>query len=125
MEDVFIPIVAILMPVFVIFIIMYFVFTTEYKKRKLKSQERMKAIEKGVELPPETVPKPPPTPLDHLKDGLLSLAVGLGILIGVGVFFNKGLLGIPIQFVTIGGFVVTFIGIAHIIFYKIQSKSQD
>ncbi len=123
MEDVLIPMVAILFPVFIIFIVFFFVFTTDYKKEKLRREERMKAIEAGVELPPEPAPKPL-EPLDYLRKGLTFLAVGLGILIGVGIFFNKGLLGIPIQFVTIFGFVLTLIGIGLVIFYKIQSKSE-
>ena len=45
-----IPIVGILFPVFIIFIVFYFVFTTDYKKEKLKREERMKAIEKGIEI---------------------------------------------------------------------------
>ena len=125
MEDLLIPMAAILFPVFIIFIIFYFIFTTDYKKEKLKREERMKAIEAGVELPPEPVPQPPTkTPLDNLKEGLAFLAVGLGLLIGVGIFFNKGLLGIPIQFVTIFGFIAIFVGIARVILYKIQSKSE-
>jgi preprotein translocase subunit YajC len=48
-----IPLAALLMPICVIFIIFYFVFTTDYRKRKLLSEERILAIEKGVELPPE------------------------------------------------------------------------
>jgi hypothetical protein len=122
MEDVLIPMVAILFPVFIIFIIFYFVFSTDYKKEKLKREERIKAIEAGVELPPEPTP-PPITPLDHLRRGLICLGIGLGLVIGGSIFSYK--MGDPsILFFTMAGCVVTLIGIALVIFYKIQSKTE-
>jgi hypothetical protein len=117
-----VPIIAILFPVFIIFIIFYFVFTTEYKKEKLKREERMKAIEAGVELPPEPTP-PPLTPLDYLRKGLVFIGVGLGLVIGGSFFAYK--MGDPgIYFFTLAGCVVTLIGAALVIFYKIQDKSE-
>ncbi|MEJ2307492.1 MAG: DUF6249 domain-containing protein [candidate division WOR-3 bacterium] len=118
-----IPIVAILFPVFIIFIVFYFVFTTEYKKEKLKREERMKAIEAGVELPPEPVP-PPVTPLDYLRKGLVFLGVGLGLVIGGSLFAYK--MGEPgIHFFTMIGCVLTLIGAALVIFYKMQGNSEN
>jgi hypothetical protein len=125
MEDVIsqlIPITAILFPVFIIFIVFYFVFTTEYKKEKLKREERIKAIEAGVELPPEPTP-PPDTPLDYLRKGLVFLGIGLGLVIGGSIFAYK--MGEPgIHFFTMAGCVLTLIGVALVIFYKIQSNSE-
>lgn len=110
-----VPIVALLIPIFAF----YFHYREEQERRK----ERMLAIEKGVELPPEPVPEPP-TPLDHLKKGLVSLGVGLGLMIGAWITPNNGFMGIISQFLKIGGFVLIFTGIGFIIFYKVQSKSQ-
>ena len=110
-----VPIVALLIPIFAI----YFHYKEEQERRK----ERMLAIEKGVELPPEPVPTPP-TPLDHLKKGLVTLGVGLGLVIGTWVFSNTGVPGILLQLFRIGGSVLIFTGIGFIIFYKIQSKSE-
>jgi hypothetical protein len=125
MEDVisvFIPIIAILFPAIILFIIFYFVFTTDYKKEKLKREERIKAIEAGVEVPPEPV-APPSTPLDHLRRGLICLGIGLGLLIGS--WLAAGKIGGDVRsYFQIGGFIVAFIGIALVIFYKIQSKSE-
>jgi len=70
---VFIPIVALLIPIFAL----YF----GYKKEQVKRQERIKAIEKGVEIPPEPV-RPPLGAMDYLRRGLLSLAIGAGLGIG-------------------------------------------
>jgi hypothetical protein len=119
-ENILIPTIAILFPVFIIFIIFYFVFTTDYKKEKLKREERMKAIEAGVEIPPDPAVLPP-TPLDYLRKGLLFLAVGFALTIGG--WTSAGKVGGPFSsYFTIGGYVLTFIGIALVIFYKIQSK---
>ena len=111
-----VPIVALLIPIFAI----YFHHKDELARRK----ERMLAIEKGVELPPEPVPEPP-TPLDYLKKGLVTLGVGLGLVIGTWVFANTGVPGILLQLFKIGGSVSIFTGIGFIIFYKVQSNQKD
>lgn len=117
-----VPITAILFPVFIIFIVFYFVFTTDYKKEKLKREERLKAIEAGVELPPEPTP-PPAIPLDYLRKGLVFLGLGLGLVIGGSIFAYK--MEEPgIHFFTMCGCVLTLIGAALVLFYKIQSKSE-
>lgn len=117
-----VPIFGILFPIFIIFIIFYFVFTTDYKKEKLKREERIKAIEKGVELPPEPTP-PPVTPLDYLRKGLVFLGIGLGLVIGGWILATK--MGVPgIFFFAMVGFVMTFIGVALILYYKIQGKAK-
>lgn len=122
MEDLLIPIVAILFPVFIVFIVFYFVFTTDYKKEKLKREERLKAIEKGVELPPEPTPAPT-TPLDYLRKGLVFLGLGIGLVIGGSIFAYK--MGDPgIYFFTMAGCVLTLIGAALVLFYKIQDKAK-
>ncbi len=122
MESILIPMVAILFPVFIVFIVFYFVFTTDYKKDRLKREERMKAIEKGIEIPLEPI-KPPLTPLDYLRRGMICLGVGLGLVIGGWIFANNmgdpGIFSLPMI-----GFVLIFIGAALVIFYRIQSKSE-
>ncbi len=117
-----IPLVGILFPIIVIFIVFYFVFTTDYKKEKLKREERLKAIEAGVELPPEPV-RPPATPLDYLRKGLVFFGVGLGLVIG-GSFFAYKMGDEGIYFFTLAGCVLTFIGAALVIYYKMLSKSE-
>jgi amino acid transporter len=117
-----VPLAGILFPIFIIFIIFYFVFTTDYKKEKLKREERMKAIEKGVELPPEPTRKPL-TPLDYLRRGVISLGIGLGLIIGGWIFATK-MRDPGIFFFPLAGFIMTFVGVALVIYYKIQDKSK-
>lgn len=117
-----IPLAGILFPIIVIFIIFYFVFTTDYKKEKLKREERMKAIEAGVELPPEPT-RPPATPLDYLRKGLVSLGVGLGLVIG-GSFFASRMHDPGIYFLTLAGCIITLIGAALVTYYKMLDKSE-
>jgi hypothetical protein len=116
-----IPLAGIFFPIIVIFIVFYFIFTTDYKKEKLKREERIKAIEAGVELPPEPVPQPA-TPLDYLRKGLVFLGVGLGLVIGGWLFAYKmgdeGIFVFPMA-----GFILAFIGTALVIYYKMLSKS--
>jgi hypothetical protein len=117
-----IPLAGILFPIIVIFIVFYFVFTTDYRKEKLRREERIKAIEKGIELPPEPTPQPA-APLDYLRRGLICLGIGLGLVIGGWIFaYKMGDEGI--YFFTMAGFVLAFIGAAFVVFYKIQSKSE-
>jgi hypothetical protein len=117
-----IPLAGIFFPIFIIFIIFYFIFTTDYKKEKLKREERMKAIEKGVELPPEPTPRPL-TPLDYLRKGMVALGVGIGLVIGGSLVAysqkDEGLL-----FITMAGLIVSLVGVAYIIYYKILNKSK-
>uniref|UniRef100_A0A7C4UCW8 DUF6249 domain-containing protein n=1 Tax=candidate division WOR-3 bacterium TaxID=2052148 RepID=A0A7C4UCW8_UNCW3 len=85
MEDVlyvFIPIIALSIPIFAI----YF----GYKKEVLRRQERMKAIEKGIELPPENVIlSEGKLWLKNLKTGIVFLSLGIGFGI-MGKIFNIG-----------------------------------
>lgn len=109
-----VPVVGLLIPIFV--------FYFHYKEEQERRKERMLAIEKGVELPPEPAPKPV-TPLDYLRKGLVFLGVGLGLVIGGSFFAYK--MGEPgIHFFTMAGCVLTLIGAALVIFYKIQSKAE-
>jgi len=107
-----IPIVALLIPIFAI----YFHHKEELERRK----ERMLAIEKGVELPPEPTPQPT-TPLDYLRKGLICLGVGLALTLGG--WTSAGKIGGPFtSYFKIGGLILTFIGAALVIYYKIQDK---
>ncbi len=74
-----IPIVALLIPVFAL----YF----NFKKEALKRQERMKAIEKGVELPPENlIPVVKKSWLDYLRTSIIFLSFGIGFILTYFVF---------------------------------------
>lgn len=112
---VFIPIVAIVMTM----LIPIFAFYFWYRVRVQKSKERMLAIEKGVELPPEPLPVAKPvTPLDSLRKGCVCLGVGVALIIFALVAnVSEWFMG--------GGLIVTFVGVALVIWYRIATKKEE
>lgn len=100
-----------------------------YRKRKeifvLYHQERMAAIEKGVEVPPlpEALltdeggrPARPYHPRRHLLRGLAWLFVGLGL--GAGLWATAGFDWALFSLVPIG------IGLAQLIYYFVEGKKE-
>jgi hypothetical protein len=96
-----------------------------YRKRKdlftLYHQERMAAIDKGMELPP--LPEgildeqaAPYNPRRHLLKGLAWLFTGIGI--GAGVFATVGLDWAWFSLVPIG------VGAAHLIYYAVEGRRE-
>lgn len=110
----FIPIIAIIMTFLVPIMALYF----WYRVRMQKSKERMLAIEKGVELPPEPVPVvKPATPLDSLRRGCVCLGIGVALIIFT-------LVANVSEWFMCGGLVLTFIGAALIIWYRIATEKE-
>jgi hypothetical protein len=96
---------AIAMPVLIIAIVMWYV----YQNRRLLHQERMAMIEKG--LSPQDMPEDKPQISRHkqLTDGIITSAVGLALLLGLGTIgFGPWLLG---------GLIPLAIGLGQIIGY--------
>lgn len=110
-----------IVPIVALFIVPFAIYF-HYKEEQERRKERMLAIEKGVELPPEPMSQPA-TPLDYLRKGFIFLGTGVGLVIGGSIFAYK--MNTPgLHFFTMCGFVLTFIGAGLVIFYKIQSKSE-
>jgi hypothetical protein len=119
-----IPIVAVILGIAVAMLAIYL----SYRKRKemfaLYHQERMAAIEKGVDLPslPEAMltddgrPFRPYHPRRHLLRGLAWLFVGLGG--GVATWATAGLDWALFGLVPVG------IGLAHLIYYFVEGKKE-
>lgn len=94
-----------------------------YKKRKemfaLYHQERMAAIDKGIELPPlpeaffSEDPKTP-TPHRHLLKGLVWLF--LGVAITIVIYANHR------QSTALFGLIPAAVGLAHLIYYALVGK---
>jgi len=119
-----IPIIAIILGIAVAMLALFL----NYQKRKqmfaLYHQERMAAIEKGVELPPlpdallteDGKPLQPYNPRRHLLKGLAWLFVGLGA--GVGLWATVDYTWALFSLVLIG------IGLAHLIYYAVEGRKE-
>lgn len=119
MIAVLIPIVALLIPIFAL----YF----RFKREQVRRKERMLAIEKGVELPPEPVApaKQPLKPMDYLRRGLISIAVGVGLV--VGGYYMRGLPEGGAEssgFFGMCGLIVFLVGVALLIYYAVQKRAE-
>jgi len=79
-----------------------------------RHKERMAAIEKGLELPPE--PSPPPAPVPprsrYLLRGLIWLGVGLAITFGGQDWMREPMGG--------SGWIAVAVGAAYLIFYVVE-----
>ena len=118
-----IPIIAIIMGIGLGMLAIYL----GYRKRKevfaLYHQERMAAIEKGIDCPPwpdrlladDDAPSSP-SPRRHLLKGLVWLFIGLGAAVAVYATFdfNHALFGL-----TPAG-----IGLAHLIYYLVEGRKE-
>lgn len=114
---VFIPIIAIIMTMLIPITALYF----WYRVRMQKSKERMLAIEKGVELPPEAVLAiKEATPLDSLRRGCVCLGSGVALIIFALI---AGAYEWSLWFMG-GGLVLAFVGIALSIWYRIAIRKE-
>jgi len=111
-----IPIVAIVMALTIPIVAII----TEYAKRRrfyeLHHQERLAAIEKGIDLPPlplEFSGGAPSCPRYFLK-GLVWFLIGIAIVLAVGV--NQG------WDVALYGLIPTAIGLAYLAYYFVEGK---
>jgi hypothetical protein len=125
------PILALMIPIIAVIlgaaIAMLAIFLSYRKRREifaLYHQERMAAIEKGVELPPlpgglltdDGRPVQPYNPRRHLLKGLGWLFVGLGL--AAGLWATVGYDWALFSLVLIG------IGLAHLIYYFVEGKKE-
>ncbi len=81
-----------------------------------RHKERMAAIEKGLELPPESVPQPEQVPpvSRYLLRGLIWLGIGLAITFG-GRDWLRGPMGGS-------GWIAVAVGAAYLIFYFVEGR---
>lgn len=116
-----IPIVAIVLGIGIGMLSIYLNYRKQKELIALYHQERMSAIEKGLDCPPWPEgllerDEAPPNPRRHLLKGLVWLFIGLGA--GIAVFaivdFRKALLGL----IPVG------IGAAHLIYYFVEGRKE-
>lgn len=119
-----IPIITIVMGVGIAMLAIYLGYRRRKEMFALYHQERMAAIEKGVEVPPlpeallteDGKPLRPYHPRRHLLRGLawLFVGIGLGIALWASVDSNWALFSL----IPIG------IGLAHLIYYFVEGKKE-
>jgi hypothetical protein len=82
-----------------------------------RHKERMAAIEKGLELPPESLPQPEAMPprSRYLLRGLIWLGVGLALSFGRGDWSRPPMGG--------AGWIAAAVGVAYLIFYFVEGHS--
>ena len=81
-----------------------------------RHKERMAAIEKGLELPPELLPQPEQMPprSRYLLRGLIWLGVGLAITFGGRNWLQAPMGG--------SGWIAVAVGAAYLIFYFVEGR---
>jgi hypothetical protein len=81
-----------------------------------RHKERMAAIEKGLELPPESIPQSAQMPprSRYLLRGLIWLGVGLAITLGGRDWLQAPLGG--------SGWIAVAVGAAYLIFYFVEGR---
>lgn len=81
-----------------------------------RHRERMAAIEKGLELPPDSVPQPTQIPprSRYLLRGLIWLGVGLAITFGGHDWLQAPMGG--------SGWIAVAVGAAYLIFYLVEGR---
>jgi hypothetical protein len=115
---VFIPIIAILAGVGVAIAAMLTAHRQRLQRTELRHRERLAAIEKGFELPPD-----PPDVDPKAGDDARFLRHGL-VLVAIGVTVTAAMFQIPDKDVPyLFGFIPAAIGIAYLVYYAIRTRS--
>lgn len=118
-----IPVLGLLIPIISVTVSLgaLIVWIVVWHRRRMREvdcrhQERMAAIEKGLELPPDAVPQPPPMPprSRYLLRGLIWFGIGLAITFG-GRDWLQGPMGGA-------GWIAVAIGAAYLIFYLVEGR---
>jgi cadmium resistance protein CadD (predicted permease) len=114
---VFIPIIAILAGIAVAIVGMLANHRQRLQRTELRHRERLAAIEKGFELPPD-----PPDADSKAGDEARFLRYGL-VLVAIGVTVTGAMMQIPDKDVPyLFGFIPAGIGIAYLLYYFIRTK---
>ena len=86
------------------------------KRAELRHKERLAALEKGIELPPELADKAEGGKPRFLLQGLVWLGVGIGIFFALGALAGRdvGMLGL----------IPAAVGVATLIYYAIEGRKE-
>jgi hypothetical protein len=116
-----IPIIAIVMGIGIGMLAIYLGYRKQKELFAHYHQERMAAIEKGIDCPPWpdrllANEAAPPSPRRHLLKGLVWLFIGLGGMVAVYVAIDHEQ--------ALWGLIPAGIGLAHLIYYFVEGKKE-
>lgn len=87
------------------------------KRAELRHRERMAAIEKGIELPPDPDAEPLPKKGSSLKSGLINLFVGIVLYVAIAEVAGDD--------VALFGLIPAAIGVGSLISYFVDSRRRN
>src|SRR5256885_16844479 len=124
-QEVLIPALSMLIPIASVTMslgarIVWFVVWYRGRRHEIdcRHKERMAAIEKGLELPPESLPQPEQMPprSRYLLRGLIWLGVGLALTFGGRDWLRAPMGG--------SGWIAVAVGAAYLIFYFVEGRRE-
>jgi hypothetical protein len=122
-NELLIPVVAMLIPIISVTVSLaaLIVWIVVWYRRRMheidcRHKERMAAIEKGLELPPDPLPQPEPMPprSRYLLRGLIWLGIGLALTFGVHERFGTQTGSF--------GWIAVAVGAAYLIYYFVEGR---
>lgn len=112
-----IPIVAIVLGVGIAIVAIIASHREKQTRAELRHRERLAAIEKGIELPPDPDSEPPPKKGNTLKSGLISLFVGIVLYFAIRAVAGDD--------VALFGLIPAAIGVGSLISYFVEGRRKD
>ena len=121
--DTLLPVMALLIPIISVTVSLgaLIVWIVVWYRRRMREidcrhKERMAAIERGIDLPPEPVPQPEQMPprSRYLLRGLIWLGIGLAITFGGRDWLRAPMGG--------SGWIAVAVGAAYLIFYFVEGR---
>jgi hypothetical protein len=111
----FIPILGIILGVMIAIVAIIAAHRQKMQRNDMRHKERMAAIEKGLEIPPEPVePESNGKKASALRSGLT------GLLLGIVLYFALG--AVAGSEVALFGLIPAAIGVANLVFYFVEGR---
>ncbi|MDP9199383.1 MAG: DUF6249 domain-containing protein [Pseudomonadota bacterium] len=112
----FIPILGIIMGALIAIAVIYAAHRQKMQRNDMRHKERMAALEKGLEIPPEPVESDNGSKVSTLRTGLT------GLLVGIVLYFALG--AVAGSEVALFGLIPAAIGLANLIFYFVEARKK-
>jgi hypothetical protein len=112
----FIPILGIIMGVLIAIAVIFAAHRQKMQRNDMRHKERMAALEKGLEIPPEPVESDNGSKVSTLRTGLT------GLLVGMVLYFAPG--AVAGSEVALFGLIPAAIGLANLIFYFVEARKK-